>query len=84
MHYLFKSKYKNKTNVYFNVFKKSYLTAVLRTKYDVLTSYERVEIRDYDEIWYIGSNSVQKIDIAYKKPTEKKHGEKPEVLNNGM
>ncbi|KAL6590446.1 kinase-like protein [Neocallimastix californiae] len=56
---------------------------VLRTKYDVLTSYERVEIRDYDEIWYIGSNSVQKIDIAYKKPTEKKHGEKPEVLNNG-
>jgi len=56
---------------------------VLRTKYDILTSYERVEIRDYEEIWYIGSSSVQKIDIAYKKPSEKKHGEKPEVVNNG-
>ncbi|ORX83332.1 kinase-like protein [Anaeromyces robustus] len=56
---------------------------VLRTKYDILTSYERVEIRDYEEIWYIGSSSVQKIDIAYKKPSEKKHGEKPEVTNNG-
>jgi len=56
---------------------------VLRTKYDILTSYERVEIRDYEEIWYIGSSSVQKIDIAYKKPTERKHGEKPEVVNNG-
>jgi len=55
---------------------------VLRTKYDILTSYERVEIRDYEEIWYIGSSSVQKIDIAYKKPSEKKHGEK-EVINNG-
>jgi len=57
---------------------------VLRTKYDILTSYERVEIKDYKEIWYIGSSSVQKIDIAYKKPTEKKHSEKSEVVNNGM
>lgn len=56
---------------------------MLRTKYDILTSYERVEIRDYEEIWYIGSSSVQKIDIAYKKPSERKHGEKPEVVNNG-
>jgi len=56
---------------------------VLRTKYDILTSFERVEIRDYEEIWYIGSSSVPKIDIAYKKPSERKHGEKPEVVNNG-
>jgi len=56
---------------------------VLRTKYDILTSYERVEIKDYKEIWYIGSSSVQKIDVAYKKPTDKKHSEKSEVVNNG-